>query len=166
MSSMVVYCSKYGSAKNYAEKLAQDMNWVAKAYKRVKRNELKGTDAIVLISNVRIGKMGLKSWVKSNRNIIKPKVKAVICVGGAPVEHQDYYQGVIEENLGFLELKKEQLFGLGGRQVISEYKGFDAFMFKMLDKMIKDPKQKDDMMKDKNHINMKDVNRIVEYLKT
>lgn len=165
MASMIIYCSKYGSTKAYAEKIAKDMGWEVRSYKNLKMNELKEAEALVLASNVRIGKMGLKGWSKSHADIIKPKLKAAICVGGASADDQDYYKEVIEKNLDFLDLKKEQVFGLGGRQFISEYKGFDAFLFKMLDKMVKDSKEKKSMLENKDHINMKDVDAIVEYLK-
>lgn len=72
---------------------------------------------------------------------------------------------MVDKNLSFLELKREQIFGLGGRQFISEYRGFDAFIFKMMDKMIKDPKTKENMLKDKDHMDLKLLDPIVEYLK-
>lgn len=165
MSSFIIYCSKYGATKTYAEKLAKNLGWKALSYKDFPKSDLKNCDALILASNVRMGKIGIKKWAKSNSSFIISKCKAVLAVGGTESKNQDYYYDVVDKNLSFLELKREQIFGLGGRQFISEYRGFDAFIFKMMDKMIKDPKTKENMLKDKDHMDLKLLDPIVEYLK-
>lgn len=165
MASFVIYCSKYGSTKTYAEKLAHDLGWKALSYKGFPKNDLKNCDSLVLASNVRMGKMGIKRWAKANSSLILSKCKAALAVGGTESKNQDYYYDAVEKNLPFLKLKKEQIIGLSGRQFISEYKGFDAFVFKLMSKMIKDPKLKEQILKDKDHMDLKLLDPIVELLK-
>ncbi|MFA6617976.1 MAG: flavodoxin domain-containing protein [Candidatus Neomarinimicrobiota bacterium] len=165
MSSFVIYCSKYGSTKTYAEKLAKDLNWEALSYKGFPKNDLMNCDSLVLASNIRMGKMGIRKWARSNSSLILPKCKAILAVGGTESKNQDYYYDAVEKNLAFLKLKKEQIIGLGGRQFVSEYKGFDAFVFKLMAKMIKDSKLKEQILKDKDHMDLKLLDPIIKLLK-
>ena len=164
MSSLVIYCSRYGSTENYASELAKKMGWEAVSYKDVNNSMLQTAESIVLASNIRIGKMKLANWAKNRASVLMDKCKAVLAVGGAESSDQDYYIEIVEKNLPFLKLKKEQIFGLGGRQVIADMKGLDAFMFKMLDKVIKDPQEKEKMMKDKDHVDMKLLEPVIAFL--
>lgn len=165
MSSLVIYASKYGSTKEYAEELAKRMKWEAVSYKHVSGNMLKDAEEIVIAGNIRMGKMKIAGWVNGKVSILKNKCKAVIAVGGTESSNRDYYLETVEKNLSSLKLTKDQIFGCGGRQLISNMKGFDSFVFKMLDKMVKDPKEKEDILKDKDHVDMSLLDPIVEYLK-
>jgi len=165
MSGLVIYSSKYGSTKEYAVELANKMKWEAISYKHVNNEKLDNAETVVLASSVRIGKMKIAGWAKRNAARLKNKCKAVIAVGGTETGKQEYYLDVVEKNLPFLDLKKEQIFGLGGRQIISEMKGFDAFVFKMLDKMMKDDdERKKEILQEVDHMDMKLLEPIVSYL--
>jgi menaquinone-dependent protoporphyrinogen IX oxidase len=166
MKGLIVVCSRYGSTQEYADAIASKMQWDVISYKKANEKKLKEADSIVLMSSVRIGKLGLRSWADRYKSSILPKCKAVIAVGGAETDKQDYYIEVVEKQLPFLKLKKEQIFGLGGRKKIAEMKGMDAFMFKMLDKMIKDDdERKKDIMQEVDYVDIKNIDPIVSYLK-
>jgi len=164
MLNLVIYASKYSSTREYAEELAKRLGWDAVCYKNVSGKMLKEAKEIVLAGNVRMGKMKIAGWVNGKAQILKDKCKAVIAVGGTEPSKQDYYLEMVEKNLPVLGLKKEQIFGCGGRQLISDMKGFDSFVFKMMDKMIKDPKEREDILKDKDHVDMTLLDPVVEYL--
>jgi menaquinone-dependent protoporphyrinogen IX oxidase len=165
MSNLVIYSSKYGSTKDYAHELAKKLSWEAVPYRKANNNMLNDAESIVLASSVRMGKLTIAAWAKSKSAILKDKCKAFVAVGGTESENQDYYVETVEKSVPFLSLKKEQIFGCGGRQVVSEMKGFDSFVFKMLDKMVKDPKEKEDIMGDKDHVDMALLDPIVKYIK-
>ena len=166
MSNIVIYYSRYGSTREYAEAIAKSMNWDAVSHKDVSFTMIKNADAIVLASNVRIGEMGISKLAKRYMDSLKTKCKAVIAVGGAERDKQDYYLEVVKKNLSFLNLKDEQIFGLGGRKKMAEMKGMDSFMFRMLDKMVKDSPEKKDMMQEVDHVDFEHIEPIVAYLKT
>ena len=165
MSGFVIYNTKYGATREYAEELAKRLNWEAIPYKNVSGKMLKEAEEIVIAGNVRMGKMKIAAWANGKASVIKNKCKAVIAVGGTEPSKQEYYLEMVEKNLSSLELKKEQIFGCGGRQLISKMKGFDSFVFKMLDKMVKDPKEKEDILKDKDHVDMSLLDPVVEFIK-
>lgn len=165
MSNLVIYSSKYGSTRDYAHELANMLSWEAVPYRKATNKMLNDADAVVLASSVRMGKLTIAGWVKSKVGILKDKCKAFVAVGGTESDKQDYYLETVEKSIPFLSLKKEQIFGCGGRQVVAEMKGFDSFVFKMLDKMVKDPKEKEEIIGDKDHVDMALLDPIVDYIK-
>ncbi len=165
MKGLVIYSSRYGSTREYAEALAEKLCWGAVSYKDVKTKMLNDTEEVVLASSVRIGKMKLAKWAKSKTSILRPKCKAVMAVGGTETEKQEYYLEIVEKNFPFLGLKKEQIFGLGGRQIMSDMKGMDSFMFKIMDKMMKDSPEKRELMQEVDHVDIKNIEPIASYLK-
>jgi menaquinone-dependent protoporphyrinogen oxidase len=165
MKGLVIYSSRYGSTREYAEALAEKLGWEAVSYKNVNTKMLNDAEAVALASNVRIGKMKVATWAKSKTSILNSKCKAVIAVGGTETENQKYYLEIVEKNFPFLDLKKEQIFGLGGRQIMSDMKGMDSFMFKMMDKMMKDSPEKREMMQEVDHVDINHIEAIVSYLK-
>ncbi len=165
MSGLVIYCSRYGSTQEYAEALAKNMKWKAISYKNVSAKTLKDTEAVVLASNVRIGKMGIRKLAKRYRNMLSSKCKALIAVGGTERDKQDYYLDIVKKNLSFLGLKDEKIFGLGGRQKMAGMRGMDSVLFKIMDKMIKDSPGKTEMMQEVDYVDIQHIEPIVAYLK-
>lgn len=148
MTGIIVYFSTYGSTQKYAESLAERMGWKALNVKRVTIPDIKSAETVVLASNIRIGKMGIRKWAKRHRDMLKKKKLHVLAVGGDTADNQKYYRETAMKNLGFLDLKVEQISGLGGRKIRSELNRKDTFLFNSLDKIVKDPAAKEDILKD------------------
>ena len=165
MSGLVIYCSRYGSTQEYAEALAKSLQGECSSYKNVSAKALKDTEAVVLASNVRIGKMGITKFTKRYSDMLSSKCKAVIAVGGTERDKQDYYLDIVKKNLSFLGLKDEQIFGLGGRQKMAGMKGMDSVLFKIMDKMIKDSPGKTEMMQEVDYVDIQHIEPIAAYLK-
>ncbi|MDZ7797876.1 MAG: flavodoxin domain-containing protein [Candidatus Marinimicrobia bacterium] len=120
MMGVIVYFSTYGSTQEYAESLAEKMGWKALNVKRVELPDIKSAETVVLASNIRIGKMGIRKWAKRHKALLKKKKLHVLAVGGDSADNQQYYRETTMKNLGFLDLKKDQISGLGGRKIRAE----------------------------------------------
>ncbi|MDD3095866.1 MAG: flavodoxin domain-containing protein [Candidatus Neomarinimicrobiota bacterium] len=164
MSGLIVYYSTYGSTRDYAAALAEKTGWPALEMKKAGPDDIKKYKTLILASNIRIGKMGIRKWALKHRGLLKDRQVLALIVGGNPSNVQDYYQEVCQKQLDFLKLGSAQIFGLGGRKIRAEMKGLDAFMFKMLEKMIKDGKEREDILRDVDYINLQDLDRVVIYL--
>ncbi|MDD3715800.1 MAG: flavodoxin domain-containing protein [Candidatus Marinimicrobia bacterium] len=165
MKGMIVYYSKYGSTRAYAELLADKTGWTARAIKTASKKELMDADVLVLASLIRIGKMPIRKWAKSHASALKKKHLIILATGGNPASEKDYYKQNILKNLGFLNLKPEQCFGLGGRKIRAEMKGMDAFMFNMLEKLPAGPEERDDILRDVDHFDPAGLDRVLDYMK-
>ncbi len=164
MSGIIVYYSTYGSTHEYAEALGEKMGWTVLSYRKVKAANIQSVDIVVLASNVRIEKLGISKWAKRYKKHLTNKKVVVLAVGANPFENQAYYLETTMKSIYFLNLKKENIFGLGGRIKTSDLHGMDAFIFKVLGKMIKDDKIKKDFFNDVNHFDIDHLNGIINYL--
>lgn len=165
MKGIIVYYSKYGSTRTYAELLAEKTGWTAKAMNAVSKKEMNDADTLVLASLIRIGKMPIRKWAKSHAAALKKKHLVVLATGGNPASEQEYYRQNIAKNLGFLHLKPEQCFGLGGRKIRAQMKGMDAFMFNMLEKLPAGPAEVEDILRDVDHFDPAGLDNVLDYIK-
>jgi menaquinone-dependent protoporphyrinogen IX oxidase len=148
MQGIIVYYTTYGTTRDYAEALALKMGWKAVPYKKAGRSDVLGADIFVLASNIRAGRMKLRSWAKKHKAFLKRKKCIFLAVAAASPDNQAYFQETVKKNFEFLEPKEESIFGLGGRKILAEMNKKDKFLFKMLDKMIKDEKEKEEILRD------------------
>ena len=148
MKGLIVYYSTYGTTRDYAETLGSKMGWKAVPYRKLKRSDIHGIDTFVLASNIRAGRMKLRSWAKKHKNVLKNKKCIFIAVAGAPPENKAYFDETVKKNFSFLEPEERFIFGLGGRKILAEMNKKDKFLFRMLDKLIKDEKEKEEILRD------------------
>ncbi len=165
MSGLIVYSSVYGTTKTYAEKLGELLGWPVQSCSETKSKQLNDKQKLVVASNIRIGKLGAKKWISKNKKALGSIDLMILAVGGEKAENQTYYKESVRKNLDFLNLSDEQIVGLGGRKIRADFNRKDTFLFNMLDKMVKDPKDKEDILKDVDHVDMSLLDPIAERLK-
>jgi menaquinone-dependent protoporphyrinogen IX oxidase len=151
MQGLIVYYSTYGTTRDYAETLALKTGWKAIPYKKAAKSDVLAADTVVLASNVRAGRMKTAAWAKKNKAVLRNKTCIFLAVAGAPPENKAYFDETVKKNYNFLEPKEKYIFGLGGRKILAEMNKKDKFLFKMLDKMIKDEKEKEEILRDVDH---------------
>ncbi len=165
MSGNIVYYSTYGSTKQYAEILAQKLQWPLYSWKEAKSRTLIHSDIVVMASNIRIGKLKIRKWARKHRGILRDKALYVLAVGANAPDEQDYYIETAMKSLDFLDLKRENIFGLGGIKHLSELKRTDAFLFRVLDKIIREGTMEREILLDADHFNPQDLNPVVMHIK-
>lgn len=164
MNGLIVFNSNYGSTRRYAETLSEKTGWPALDMKKAGKQDLGNAGVLVLASNIRIGKMGIRKWAAKHQPRIRGKEIIILAVGGNPSDELEYYCDIGMKNLGFLGIKREQIFGLGGRKIRAKLKGMDAFLFNMLEKISKDNKEREDILRDVDYVNLKDLDKIMAYI--
>ena len=95
---VVVYESKYGSTKQYAQWIAQELE--ADLFDRSKMNGEKLEDYDIIIFGGGLYATGIAgiSLIKKNYQKIKDKVIVVFTVGLAPTDNKEAFVPVIEKN--------------------------------------------------------------------
>jgi menaquinone-dependent protoporphyrinogen oxidase len=63
VKALVVYSSRYGSTRRYAEWIAEDLGAHAVTFARAGREEPAAADPLVIESSVRSGKLTIASWL-------------------------------------------------------------------------------------------------------
>ena len=154
--TIVIYTSKYGSAKQYAEWIAEALSCEAKEAKTVKRAELDDYDTIIYGGGVHAG--GIEGWDSFRKNLKKyldmPYFNAIdkegnfveanyhplknVCCFAVGINVQNFNGRAELRNVNFDKkyLKPVTCFYLDGRYRPEEIKGADGLLMKYVKKLL------------------------------
>ena len=110
----VVYCSRYGSTKQYAQWLAEDLGADLYDVRRVYKEKLETYDTIVFGGALYYGVIKGLSRLKRNYASIRESNLVVFAVGLTPPENKKLLDNVAQGNLSPAMRKKAGFFYLVG----------------------------------------------------
>ncbi len=105
MKTIVLYKSKYGSTKKYAEWLADELQAELAETGSLDAQQLAGYDTIIVGGNVHAGGLNGIKWLKKNYGVLKDKQLAVFAVGASPDEKEtigEFREQALGPKLGHL----------------------------------------------------------------
>lgn len=164
MKGIVIYDSKYGSAKQYAQWIGEDARFETIDIKRVK--SLEGYDCIVIGTWVMAEKPNAGKWILKNWKKLKDKKVVLYTTSGAdkndPVQLKNFENFFPEEIA-----KKIRYFPLNGRMIFSKMNWLDRTLMNMVIKIVakKEPEKAAKMGLDFDRVNRSDIKIIVDELK-
>jgi menaquinone-dependent protoporphyrinogen IX oxidase len=111
--TIVIYKSKYGSTKKYAEWIAAELSADLRSRSEVKVDDLNNYDTIIYGGSLHaVGISGLE-LIKENLNSFNNKKIIVFSVGAAPIK-EETINAVVEANFGPEERSKIKFFAMRG----------------------------------------------------
>lgn len=121
MSAVVVYRSKYGSTKAYAEWISEELGCDIFEYKEVKIDDLLKYDTIIYGGGLYAEVINGVYLLTKNMDKLKGKKIAVYSTGITPLECREYYDKlVIEKNFTPEMLDQIKVFNFMGKMIIEE----------------------------------------------
>lgn len=127
--TIVVYGSKYGSTKEYASLIAEELGCNCMSYYQVNANLLQNYEVIIYGGGLYAGKM--RGLNKFKKYISKLKDKKIIMFAvGAASEQADTLDRIKKQN----EIISYPVFYLRGGMDVANMTKIDRFMIKMLKK--------------------------------
>ena len=105
MKGIILYSSKYGSTKRYAEWLAEETGFDCVETKKAKIEDVKQYDTILLGGGIYASGIAGLSFLKKNMAQLREKNVIVFCDGASPYEERAFQQ-IVAHNL------KDSLAGL------------------------------------------------------
>ena len=121
MNAIVIYKSKYGSTRAYAEYIANKLECRAEEVKNVSASELLNYDAIIYGGGLYAEIINGVSFITKNINTLKDKKIAVFSTGITPMDCREYYDGmVIEKNFKTGVPSNLRVFNFPGKMIHSE----------------------------------------------
>ena len=148
MNAIVVYKTKYGSTKNYADWIGEELNCKVTDVKEITINELKKYDTIIYGGGLYAEIINGVSIITKNIDSLKNKKIAVHTTGITPLDCRDYYDKiVIEKNFknGVPECVK--IFNFTGKMVLDELSTVHRTALKTLKKIMSSKKEPTEMEK-------------------
>ena len=121
MKAIVIYKSKYGSTKQYAHWIGEELNCEIKEAKKVKIEDLEGYDTIIYGGGLYAEVISGVNLITKNINKLSGKKLIVFSTGITPLDCRNYYDKlVIEKNFKKEMLDRIKVFNFMGKMIIDE----------------------------------------------
>ena len=148
MNAIVVYKTKYGSTKAYANWIGEELNCKIADAKEITIDELEKYDAIIYGGGLYAEVINGVSFITKNLDRLKNKKIAVYTTGITPLDCRDYYDKlVIEKNFKKGVPDGVKLFNFTGKMVIDELSAVHRTALKTLKKIMSSKKEPTEMEK-------------------
>ena len=137
MNTIVIYKSKYGSTKQYAQWIAEELDCEAVDAKTVKDDDLLKYDNIVYGGGLYAEVINGVTLITKNLEKLKDKKIAVYTTGITPLEYREYYDKmVIEKNFKNGMPENVKTFNFLGKMIIDELSFVHKTALKTLKKIM------------------------------
>ena len=148
MNTIVIYKSKYGSTKSYAEWIAQELSCKAVDASKVKADDLADYDTIIYGGGLYAEVIAGVSIITKNLNKLSGKKLIVFTTGLTPPECREYYDDlVVKKNFKGDALSHIKMYNYPGKMIISELSLVHKTAIKTLKKIMSDKKNPTEMEK-------------------
>lgn len=174
MSKIVIYKSKYGATKKYAEWIAEELNCEAVDAKDVTVDDILKYDTIVYGGGLYAETINGVILLTKNMEKLKNKKLIVYTTGITPLECRDYYDKlVIEKNFKPEMLDKIKVYNFMGKMLIDELTLVHKTALKTLKKIMQGKENPTEMEKllvelcdaDGDFTDRESIKELVEYAK-
>ncbi|MBE7012418.1 MAG: flavodoxin [Ruminococcaceae bacterium] len=121
MKPIIIYKSKYGSTKTYADWIAEELNCQSINAKGLKVKDLTAYDTIIFGGGLYAEIIAGVTLITKNFDILSDKKLIVFTTGITPLDCRDYYgKMVIEKNFKPYMLEKIKVFNYLGKMILDE----------------------------------------------
>lgn len=173
MNAIVIYKTKYGSTKTYAQWIAASLGCEAFDAKSISADDLTKYDTIVYGGGLYAEVINGVSLITKNIDKLNGSKIAVYTTGITPLDCRDYYDKmVIEKNFKPEIRSKIKVFNFMGKMVLSELSLVHRTALKTLKKIMLSKQNPTDMEKllidlcdaDGDFCNKDDIIPLIEYI--
>ncbi len=174
MKAIVIYRSKYGSTKAYAEWIAEDLGCGAVELRDIKIEDLSEFDTIIYGGGLYAEAINGAYFITKNLDKLDGKKIVIFSTGITPLDCRDYYDKlVIEKNFKPEMLTKIKIFNFLGKMIVDELSFVHKAAIKSLKKLMSGKENPTDMEKlliklcdaDSDFSDRSSIKELVEYVK-
>lgn len=141
MSKIVLYRSKYGSTKKYAEWIASELGCEALDAKNIKIDDILQYDTIIYGGGLYAETINGVFLITKNMEKLQDKKLIVYTTGITPLKYREYYdKTVLEKNFTSEMLKKIDVYNFMGKMIIDELNFVHKSALKTLKKLMQNKK--------------------------
>lgn len=98
MNGIILYQSKYGATKKYADWLSEELGFPCSETKKAHISEVMNCDTVILGRGIYASGIAGLPFLKKNIGSLKGKKIAVFCCGASPYE-EDAFKEVVKHNM-------------------------------------------------------------------
>jgi len=161
MNGIVIYTSKYGSTKQYAQWLAEDAGFELYNVSTCPKN-LGGFDVIVLAGSIHSGFVSIKRYATAIWPSIKDKTVVLILTSGT--SNREVIKKVVHDSFSSDIVRSMTVFPVGGRYVFNKMSFIDRNIIKMVAFFTKHQETKKGMMTEKDDVRRENLKEVLSFL--
>lgn len=148
MSTIVIYKTKYGSTKTYADWIAKEIVCKTADAKKIKINDLQNYDTIIYGGGLYAEVIAGVSLITKNIDKLSGKKLIVYTTGITPMDCREYYDEMVWKKNFKPEMKdKIKIFNFPGKMIMSELSSVHRAALKTLKKIMSSKKNPSEMEK-------------------
>ena len=174
MKNIVIYKSKYGSTKQYAKWIAEELECECFDAKEVKAEDLVKYDTIVYGGGLYAEIINGVHLITKNFELLKDKKVAIFTTGITPLDCREYYDNeVFEKNFKNGLPENVKIFNYLGKMILSELTLVHRTALKTLKKIMSGKENPTEMEKllvelcdaDGDFSDKAEIKTLIEYIK-
>ena len=175
MNSIVIYKTKYGSTKTYAQWIGEELSCKVADVKDISLEELETYDEIIYGGGLYAEVINGVHFITKNIDKLKNKKIAIYTTGITPIDCRAYYDDiVIKKNFKTGIPENVRIFNFLGKMVIDELSVVHRTALKTLKKIMSSKKEPTEMEKllvelcdaDGDFSNKSEIESLVDYIKS
>ena len=174
MKTIVLYKSKYGSTKAYAQWIAEELACEVKESKGVKVDDLLAYDTIIYGGGLYAENIAGASLITKSIEKLKDKKLIIFTTGITPLDVREYYDGeVLDKNIKPEIRQYIKVYNFMGKMILDELSAPHRTALKMLKKIMSGKENPTDLEKmllelcdaDGDFTDKNAIKELVEYAK-
>lgn len=141
MNGIIIYKSKYGASKKYAEWISEETSFKIKESSKVSKQDFANYDTIIFGSGIYMSKLSISYFIEKNNKYLVGKKLIVFGVGSCPFDEENIKTII---NGSFNKFKGIPFFYCRGIIHVNNMKFIDKTLCKMLQTALstKPPKER------------------------
>ncbi|MBP7557967.1 MAG: hypothetical protein KA821_16945 [Chitinophagaceae bacterium] len=161
MTALIIYDSKYGATRQYAEWLSIALRTPVIKSKEVTPAMIEKADLLLLGTPVYYGKFRLAKWLKKNEHNLLHKKMLFFVVGGTSNAEDRERNKSVKASIPQSLLLQSEIYFLKGRLIHSQLSFTDRLMMKMAGMRLKDPGKRKAMNADLDGVSPEELKPLV-----
>lgn len=129
---LVIYSSKYGSTKRYAENISNKLEIKNVAIEEVTNSMLSDYSTIIFGFSIYAGMLRKKLFLKKNAEILNSKKVIVFTSGITPLNNDKYFDELKTRELDVSGVNVDEVFHFRGNIDYKKLSFFDSLIIKMI----------------------------------
>lgn len=161
MNGIVIYTSKYGSTRQYAQWLAEDAGFELYSIAACPK-DLDGFDVVVLAGSIHAGSVSIKGHATAIWPSIKDKKVLLILTSGT--SNKEVIKKVVEDSFPADIVSSMRVFAVGGRYVFNRMSFIDRNIIRMVAFFSRHQETKKGMLTEKDDVRRENLKEVLAFL--
>lgn len=165
MKAIIIYKSKYGATKQYADWLSEDTGFPAISVDKFNPSKLVEFDTVIIGSSVYVGKLLINHWLDKNWRLLKGKHLHLFVISGTPPDQKEKLMGYLRSSVPKEILNEFSVTFLHGKLLMNELSWLDRVLVKFARKATEKEDYSEKIMTDYNDVRRENLEPLIAQFK-